>query len=330
MKILCSGDLHITTKGLLIFKKFEQNFLNFIERYIDNIDMIVLLGDILHSMDLLKTVCMNTALEFFKQLEKYGKPIYILVGNHDYIGPNEILSKNHWMAEIEFGDTITIVDSIIQYKNLLFMPYIPPGRFNQLLQENNVNLKEIDYIFCHQEFKGAEFEFSVIKSENGDLWEKSNPTIISGHIHKKQWLQENIYYVGTPYQTRFNENLNKSIALLDTNTKNIQEFDLKLPKLITLSKNIEYVEELINYLYIPENLYKIIITSPSLVETQLFVKNQIYKKLTSYSNITILFNYTKEVVQQKTQNKALDFKTTLYENIKHNDNMINIYKELID
>ncbi len=328
MKILCIGDLHIQKKNLLVFKKFEMKLLEYIQRNLNNIDIIVLLGDILHTMDIINTFCLNTALEFFKKLKQFDKPIYVIVGNHDYIGPNEILSKNHWMNNICFHNCVQIVDSIVKFDEFVFLPYVPPGKFNAIL--SSTNLKDTKYIFCHQEFKNAEFEFSVIKSEKGDVWDENNPMVISGHIHQKQWLQKNIYYTGTPYQTRFNENEDKTIALLDTITGNIKEITLKLPKLITIEINIADVEKLLKYNFIPENLYKIIITSPSLVLTQTLVKNQIYKKLKLYSNLTILFKYTKEVIQRKTHNiKHTNFKDILYENIKHSQTMVQIYKELI-
>lgn len=328
MKVLCIGDLHIQSKNLIIFKKFQAQILNYIENNSSGIDMIVLLGDILHTMDVLKTVCMNTALEFFKSLLKFEKPIYIIVGNHDFIGPNEILSKNHWMSNIflgEYSEHIEIVDNIVIDDNLLFLPYVPPGKFNRVLE--NINLKSIKYIFCHQEFKDAVFEFAAIKSDKGDIWDEKNPTIISGHIHKKQWLQKNIYYVGTPYQTRFNEEQDKSVILLDTISGKITEIFLQLPKLITLSVEIDTVVNLLQYNFIADNKYKIIITSPSLQKTQLFVKNQIYKKLKQNSNVEFLFKYTKEIFQQKIT-PSYNFKDVLYKNISSKPNLVKIYNEL--
>lgn len=323
MKVLCIGDLHIQSKNLIIFKKFQHQILNYIEN--NTIDMIVILGDILHTMDVLKTVCMNTALDFFNALLKFEKPIYIIVGNHDFIGPNEIMSKNHWMGSINFHESIEIVDNIVIDDNLLFLPYVPPGKFNRVLE--NINLTNFKYIFCHQEFKDAVFEFAAVKSDKGDVWDEKNPTIISGHIHKKQWLQKNIYYVGTPYQTRFNEEQDKSVILLDTNSGKITEIFLQLPKLITLYENIDTVENLLQFNFITDNKYKIIITSSSLQKTQLFVKNQIYKKLKKNTNIDFLFKYTKDIFLQKTL-PTYNFKDVLYKNISSNPNLVKIYKEI--
>ena len=325
MKVLCIGDLHIQSKNLIIFKKFQHQILNYIENNSNNIDMIVILGDILHTMDVLKTVCMNTALDFFNALLKFEKPIYIIVGNHDFIGPNEIMSKNHWMGSIHFHELIEVVDNIVIDDNLLFLPYVPPGKFNQVLA--NINLNNFKYIFCHQEFKDAMFEFAAVKSDKGDIWDEKKPTIISGHIHKKQWLQKNIYYVGTPYQTRFNEEQDKSVILLDTMSDKITEIFFQLPKLITLYEEIDTVENLLSYNFITDNKYKIIITSSSLQKTQLFVKNQIYKKLKKNTNVDFLFKYTKDIFLQKIS-PTYNFKDVLYKNISSNPNLVAIYKEI--
>lgn len=334
MKVLCIGDLHVQKKNMLIFKKFEFKLLDYIRYNNGYIDAIVLLGDFLHTMDIVHSQCMNMVLGFFKSLKQFNKPVYVIVGNHDYIGPNEILSKNHWMSNICFTDDccIHIIDTITQVHDLLFMPYVPPGRFNGLLE--SVNLNEVKYIFCHQEFKGAQFEFSTIKSEKGDTWSEYNPIIISGHIHKKQWLQKNIYYTGTPYQTRFNEDEDKTIALVDTITNHITEVELNLPKLVTVTIDIDKTPCLLQNTFVSDNLYRIVVISSTLTQTQQFVKNQVYKKLKSYTNVSILFKYTKSVVETNTQHRHTipqhtNFKEILYENIKHNKNMIGIYEELL-
>ena len=326
MKILCIGDLHIQSKNVQLFRKFEIELFKYIDTNLHNIDTIVLLGDILHTMDILKTMCLNTAIEFFKKLGNYNKPLYILVGNHDFIGPNEILSKNHWMKNIYINETTYIIDNIVIEDDLMFLPYIPPGRFNMILE--NTNLSSIKYIFCHQEFKGAQFEFAVIKSDKGDIWEEYKPTIISGHIHKKQWLQKNIYYTGTPYQTRFNEGEDKSIILLDTITGKMEEIFLQLPKLLSISKHIDKVEELLEYNFVKENRYKVIITSETLQKTQLFVENQIYKKLKQKSNVEFLFKYTNEIFKHEYV-PTYNFKDVLYKNIASNNKLVQIYKDII-
>jgi DNA repair exonuclease SbcCD nuclease subunit len=327
MKVLCVGDLHIQRKNINMFQQFEKEFLKYLDNNVDTIDIVVFLGDVLHTMDVVHTFCMNLALEFFKKLQKYGKPIYVLVGNHDFIGPNEYMTHNHWMSNICFHDCIRVIDTATLSDGMVFMPYVPPGRFHEAIDTVH---GQYNYIFCHQEFKGAEFEFSeTAKSEGGDTWEQDRPRIVSGHIHKKQFLQKNIYYTGTPYQTRFNEDEDKTIALIDTETNAITEIDLHLPKMCMLYKDLADMEHMLNYPFDSRHVYKICITSPSLQETQLFMRQYIYKTLKAAKNISIVFRYTAKEPSGSTPSvEPVHFKERLYSKIKHNGNMVALYKEL--
>jgi hypothetical protein len=79
-----------------------------------------------------------------------------------------------------------------------------------------------------------------------------------------------------------------------------------------------------------ENLYKIVLESPSYKETQIFIKSKVYKRLNSFKNVSILFIYTKDKgIEKYNFNKPLEFKKLLYENIKHNANMVQIYNKLL-
>lgn len=330
MKLLCIGDLHIQKKNLCVFKEFEKQLYIWLETNAKLLDGIVILGDVLHTMDVINTLSLNTALVFFSKLKVYNIQIYVLVGNHDFIGPNEFMSKNHWMSNICTHPNIKVIDYATVIDNDIIMcPYVPPGRFIEALSLADKNYMKKKIIFCHQEFKGVQFESVDITSDKGDDWDNTSPLIVSGHIHKKQWLQKNIYYVGTPYQTRFNEDLNKSIVIIDVRTKEIQDVYLNVPKLISITESIENVDEITNMkLDVESNMYKILLESPSIVYTNSFIKKNIYKRLKGLKNVTILFVYPKSdtpYINYETIDKPLEFKKLLYENIKHNQNMINMY-----
>ena len=335
MKLLSIGDLHIQKKNLRVFKEFEKQLHIWLDGNATSIDGIVVLGDVLHTMDVINSLCLNTALDFFKALQVYNLPIYVLVGNHDFIGPNEFMSKNHWMGSICTHSNIKVIDyATVIDGSIIMCPYVPPGRFHEALLLADKQYASKKVIFCHQEFHGVQFESTNIKSDKGDHWDTGSPLIVAGHIHKKQWLNNNIYYVGTPYQTRFNEDLNKSIAIVDTVTGNVLEVYLETPKLISIAEHIENEDALSELKFEDHNLYKIVIESPSIVHTNSFVKKSVFKRLKSMKNVTVLFVYPKAQVKLEetdttTTDKPLEFKILLYENIKHNDNMIQMYNDLM-
>lgn len=327
MAIICVGDLHIQKRNLNIFKEFREKFIAFIKTQHD-IDTIVILGDVLHTMNIVNIQCLNVAVEFFKELDNLNMKIMIIVGNHDYIGPNEYLSKNHWMNVVSLFNphNITIVDNIVRHNGNIYLPYVPEGRFAQTLE--NVDLTNVKYIFCHQEFLGSVYEFGNIVSENGEEWTRDSGTIIiSGHIHKKQWINKNIYYTGTPYQTRFNESPDKTISLIRNNK--ITEIDLDLPKMITVYTTMKDVDNL-NLVFNGNNLYKIVILVENIEQSRHFVKSARYKKLKL--GATIIFEYPKNSIVNIPSSSAdapPNFKQILFDKIKHNANMKILFDKVL-
>lgn len=328
MAIICVGDLHIQKRNLNIFKEFREKFIAFLKTQND-IDTIVILGDVLHTMNIVNIQCLNVAVEFFKELDNLNIKIMIIVGNHDYIGPNEYLSKNHWMNVISLFNphNITIIDNVVRYNNNIYLPYVPEGKFVQTLE--TVDLTGVKYIFCHQEFLGSVYEFGNIVSENGEEWthcDSDKTIIISGHIHKKQWVNKNIYYTGTPYQTRFNESPDKTISLIRDDK--ITEIDLDLPKMITIYTTIKDVDNL-SIVFTINNLYKIVILVDNIEQSRSFVKSTRYKKLKSCA--TIIFEYPKNsIVNISSPNDAPpNFKQILFDKIKHNPNMKMLFDKVI-
>lgn len=320
MAIICIGDLHIQKRNLNIFKEFREKFIAFLKTQRD-IDTIVILGDVLHTMNIVNIQCLNVAVQFFKELDDLNIKIMIIVGNHDYIGPNEYLSKNHWMNVITLFNpqNITIVDHVVKYKDNIYLPYVPTGRFAETLE--TFDLSTVKYIFCHQEFLGSTYEFGNVVSENGDEWSgsRTSATIVSGHIHNKQWVpNKNIYYTGTPYQTRFNESPDKTICIIRGDK--ITEIDLVLPKMITLYTCIKDVDNL-DIVFHPNNLYKIVVRADNVEQSKSFLKSTRYKKLKL--GATIIFEYPKNsIVNITVPNDAPpNFKQILFDKIKDNANM---------
>lgn len=118
------------------------------------------------------------------------------------------------IENINKSKRIMIVDKVmsttVNDQEFIFMPYVPPGRFQEALNTLKESIDKVSCIFCHQEFKGA--QMGAITSMEGDLWSVNNSYIISGHIHNYQNLQENILYIGTPIQHSFGDNPNKTIS----------------------------------------------------------------------------------------------------------------------
>lgn len=232
-KILSIGDPHIKLDNFDEFNLFEESLHTLID--LENPDLIVVLGDILHYHEKIFTPCLNRAYRFLKRLGEKTKT-FVLVGNHDMINNQQFLTENHWMNSLKkvCGDRVIIVDKVKRYNDLMFCPYVFPGRFKEAL----CTLEDYDYgdasvIFAHQEFKGC--KMGAIISEEGDDWDdtKETPLVISGHVHLNQWVGKKVYYTGSALQHAFGESEKNIIAIVDVNAKdnvNIREVDLNLPR----------------------------------------------------------------------------------------------------
>ena len=61
--------------------------------------------------------------------------------NHD-----QFLTNNHWMNALKQWENVTIVDKVLHIevdtKDLLFCPFVAPGRFIEALETNNFEWKD--------------------------------------------------------------------------------------------------------------------------------------------------------------------------------------------
>lgn len=159
------------------------------------------------------------------------------------------LSENHWMNVFKKWDNITVCDTVIKHDNIVFCPYVPPGKFLEAL--NTVNdWVNADCIFAHQEFRNC--KMGAIESKDGDMYSDFWPMVISGHIHGKDRLQENIYYTGCALP--LSDNDRNTIAMItvkkgpcvfpsDITRINIEEIDLILPKRENIYSNVKNIRK---------------------------------------------------------------------------------------
>lgn len=237
MKVLCIGDTHFKTDNI----KESYDFISKLENYIKNndVDYIIAMGDILDKHEIVHTPALNVALDFFKMLIKY-KPnrVFVLVGNHDYTNNTNFLTDNHWMNSLKEWGSLTVVDKVInvnlgEYQTTL-SPYVPDGKFVTALN----TVKDWDQsrvIFGHQLLNGC--KMGAIVAEDVEEWLSEYPLLVSGHIHNKQRIKDNLYYTGSSMQHAFGESEDKTLALLDLDTLNIEEIDLGL-----FTKRIIYID----------------------------------------------------------------------------------------
>tara|TARA_A100001011_G_scaffold400160_1_gene512845 strand:- start:6164 stop:7210 length:1047 start_codon:yes stop_codon:yes gene_type:complete len=319
INILFIGDPHIKVDNIPEVEKFiEQSIIIAKEK---KPDAIVIGGDLLDTHERLFTPALNKAYDLVNNMRLISKT-YVLVGNHDYINNKQFLSQNHWMTAMkEWKNTVIVDEVILEYiKDLkfVFVPYVYTGSFNEALNTIGNKWKDARCIFAHQELYGCKMESKI--SVEGDRWLSNNPLIVSGHIHSKQKVQENIYYPGTPMQHNFGECDNdNTIAYIsfDKTNYHIEEISLNLTKKKVISLNIDEVDEF----SIDNNKDQLKLSvNGNYGQFKVFKKSKKYKTLTE-KGVKIVFKSNNDSVIGK------KIESSLY---KECNNFEDILKNIID
>lgn len=327
VKVLCVGDPHIQVTNLPEVDIFMEKLINLATE--QQPDIIVILGDTLHTHERLHTLALNKAYELINNMRLISKT-YVLVGNHDIINNSQFLMENHWLTSMKEWNNTVIVDSVvvdtINEQKFVFTPYVPPGRFIEALNTIGDEWKTADCIFAHQEFAGC--KMGAIISVEGDNWDVKYPHVISGHIHSRQTPQKNVYYPGSAMQNAFGES-EKNIIPIVTFQKSLphklEEVDLLLAR-----KKIVYMDvDDVDTYNVPETEDKIKVTlSGSYEEFKALKKTKKYKNLID-KGIKVVFKPKKlkkvtesssndvtetsgdSVIPSETNTEATDFKVIL-------------------
>lgn len=301
-KILVVGDLHIRPGSKFQYDAFKSEITRVISEKLP--DIVVFLGDILHTHEKIHSVSMNMAHDLMDHIRSFA-PLYIIVGNHDLLNNRQFLTSNHWMNGMKRWKVVsvngkitkhptTIVDTAISNihnnNRLTFIPYVPNGRFEEglnTIKGGEETWKQSASIFAHQEFLGCQMK--SIKSEHGDEWDSNKPRVISGHIHGYQKLHGgNVFYTGACMQHNFGDSPNKNVFLFtfkdNKESSPPQKISLNLPqKIIVEVDNLDDGFDAIRdrILNDSKNKYKLLVhVKPE--EFKVFVKSYDYKRLISH------------------------------------------------
>lgn len=230
--VLAIGDPHFKVSNV---KETDAMVEAIIKTAIDKKpDIIIVLGDILDRHETIHVSPLTRATNFLEKLIKIS-PVFILIGNHDLKNNRQFLSDEHPFTALKnWGTNMTVVDTTtlinIKGHKFVFVPYVPPGRFEEALNKCE-EWKSATCIFAHQEFKGV--KMGAIISIEGDDWPLTYPYVVSGHIHDYQEPQVNILYTGTPIQHAFGDRHDKTVSYLTYYShikRDHERIDLGLPR----------------------------------------------------------------------------------------------------
>lgn len=286
LRILSLGDAHFTPNNTIEVEAYFTALTKYLDEHGNEIDIIVSMGDVLHTMSRLHIVPLNLAVKYFKMLSD-RKPLYLIVGNHDMVSNWVFLTEDHWLNAIKYWPNVMVIDNIfiqtIRGFKIVFCPYVPDSRVIEALNTTKSEWKDADAIFSHVSVKGANTGNMIMK--DCDEWKDEYPTLISGHIHLPQKIGSNVYYTGSIMQVAIDEDPNKRIFLvciqrLDSGNKNkltVNEIDLHLPRRERLYVEMKDIEDF-KFPAEPNVKYTIYIKANK-EDVRSFLKGHTYKKI---------------------------------------------------
>lgn len=288
---------------------------------------IIVLGDVLHDHNKCYSTAHKRACKFLITLASKSKT-YVLMGNHDRPDNKDFLSDNHFFTGLSMVPHLHIIDKVqvvnIVDKEIVLVPYVPPGKFVKALLSYNSNPNwwiNVAFLCAHQEFDKCimrEHNDERIYSKEGDRWLITDPPVFSGHIHMAQQY-DNICYVGSMTQNSYDESQYKRVV-------EVQLADLTITS-ITLPVRAKILVELTeqNFTqYVSDLQHEITIRIACSIGTNL--KEHILIKQWQDAGIKVAFQFTKKPLTQLSQDNVLQnsiivratFRDYLHSRVKNN------------
>jgi len=249
VKALVIGDPHYTKNNVMECDRFTEEILKVAKTV--SPDIIVLLGDQLDEHEKVDVFAHNSLEKLIEGLSNITVT-YILMGNHDFVNNKQFLTTNHIYGPYKKWPNVRIVDypiiENINGKLFTFCPYVEKGRFIEALNKTSDydELWEMsDCIFAHQEIGGCQMGNGKV-STNGDIWDEGYPFLVCGHIHKSQYVFENVFYPGSSRQVNFGELDEKGVYLItfyddssSTDVRNVEKLEIASRSNIVLVMNVD-------------------------------------------------------------------------------------------
>lgn len=213
MKVLFIGDPHLKINRFDLAKQF-LTWINEVIK-VHKPDLVVNLGDTFDTHAVVRSEVLTEFLNHVVETNKTCPYIYLL-GNHDMYKPND--NKYHALKHLKGKiKEFTIIDELINLHGMTFVPYVHnPEDFPK---------QTLSLCVAHQTFKGADFGDITTKDGVDACSVNGAEVIISGHIHKRQRMDNSaaggpeVIYCGSPFsQSSSDINQIKGVSIFDTDT----------------------------------------------------------------------------------------------------------------
>jgi len=336
VNIVAIGDPHLRVKYIKVVDEFIKQTIEFITA--KQPDIIIILGDTLHDHESTREAAHTRACNWFIALSKIAHTI-VLIGNHDRPSNSHFLTDSHFFNGMKNVPNLVIVDKAYSFEvakgeyahRFVCIPYVPKGRFAEALSTLKVPIsaKPPTAIFAHQEFRGS--KMGSIVSTDGDEWPLDYPPVISGHLHEYQVPQQNVIYVGTPYQTTYAEDTNKGIYMFSfaPNQKGLPQ-PVRTRLRLRVKRSVEiHPKQLADYANPDTNVdLRIIIKGPQ-AEVESCKQSRVYKELLALPHVQIVLRPILDIRPSNIQREQRSFMDTFYSEVSQDESLRNLFTEIL-
>lgn len=241
-KIYHLSDIHIRldkrhNEYKLVFEKLYA----YIKSQDNENSLIIIAGDILHSKTELSPEAVSLTSSFFMNLASICDCI-VLIGNHDFNAYNTnrldslspIINNLHSPKKIHY----LLNSGFYQYKNLLFgvsslfdNKFIHMNDIDKNIDITNLIKISLYHGIVHDAFNDLNFKLSsnINSKEFVDY-----DYVLLGDVHKKQIINNNIFYPGSLIQQNFGEDINNHGLF-------VHDLILKTSEYININNDFGYV-----------------------------------------------------------------------------------------
>lgn len=210
IRTLYVGDIHFKHTQ----KDENESLMQFIKDTAldNNVDLIVLLGDLNDTFNVLRTDNLVFWDKWLNALS-FTQDLVVLVGNHDKKnqGNDDDLENSLDIHRSFDNPNLSIIKSPVKIGIFGFVPYIhDKKRFIE--QSNALNAK---VLVCHNEFDGGTYDNGYFIKDGVKPEELNYDLVISGHIHTRSTIGK-VRHPGSPrWLSSSDKNQEKGIWLVE-------------------------------------------------------------------------------------------------------------------
>lgn len=179
---------------------------------------VAFLGDLKRAYNPIDTRVTQFWMDTIDQAVRgYNLEVILLLGNHDRVGM--YTDAQNWFPVLRHAGA-RVYDHI--YSGALScLPYTTQhGLWKKRAAKLAATATKDKVLLFHQELDGAYYNISKVRAESKfqaeDLHYKKYLYCLGGHIHRRQEVRENVFYVGSPFATDWGEvNQKKGFYVLE-------------------------------------------------------------------------------------------------------------------